>query len=190
MPRRSRTPGWWSFRVGDTAIFSSDVDAVADEIEDFLTGSRPPPRHDRVLTTVLFTDIVGSTERASAMGDRAWRELLDRHHRTLRSHLDRFGGREMHTAGDGFLATFDSPRRAIECAIAAGAALRSIDVEIRAGVHPGEVEMTEEDVQGIAVHIGARISAIAGPARCWSPRRSRISWPVPGIEFTDRGEHR
>jgi class 3 adenylate cyclase len=173
----------------DTAIFSSDVDAVADEIETFLTGSRPPPRHDRVLATVLFTDIVGSTERAASMGDRDWRELLERHHRLLRAELDRYGGQEVHTAGDGFLATFDSPRRAIECAMSAGRAIRSIGLDIRAGVHTGELERSGGDVQGIAVHIGARIAALASAGEVFVSSTVKDLVIGSGIEFEDRGEH-
>jgi class 3 adenylate cyclase len=173
----------------DTAIFSSDVDAVADEIQTFLTGSRPPPRHDRVLATVLFTDIVGSTERAAAIGDRDWRELLDRHHGLLRAALDRYAGREVHTAGDGFLATFDSPRRAIECAQAAGEAIRSIGLEIRAGVHTGEIELSAGDVQGIAVHIGARIAALAGAGEVFVSSTVKDLVAGSGLEFVDRGTH-
>jgi class 3 adenylate cyclase len=118
-----------------------------------------------------FTDIVGSTERAATIGDQEWRELLKRHHRILRSSLERYGGREVHTAGDGFLATFDSPLRAIECARAAGETLRSIGLEIRAGVHTGEIELSGGDVQGIAVHLGARIAALAGAGEGLCPRR-------------------
>jgi class 3 adenylate cyclase len=174
----------------DTAIFSSDVDAVADEIEAFLTGTRPPPRKDRVLSTVLFTDIVGSTDKAAQIGDRAWRELLERHNRILRVTLDRFGGREMHTAGDGFLATFDAPRHAVECARAAGESVRSIGLEIRAGVHTGEVELSEGDVQGIAVHIGARISALAGAGEVFVSSTVKDLVAGSGIEFENRGAHR
>jgi class 3 adenylate cyclase len=173
----------------DTAIFSSDVDEVAGEIQAFLTGARPPPRHDRVLATVLFTDIVGSTERAATIGDRDWRELLERHHRLLRAALDRYGGREVHTAGDGFLATFDSPRRAIECASAAGEAIRSIGLEIRAGVHTGEVELSGGDVQGIAVHIGARIAGLAGAGEVFVSSTVKDLVAGSGIEFDERGEH-
>jgi class 3 adenylate cyclase len=173
----------------DTAIFSSDVDAVADEIQDFLTGSRPLPRYDRVLATVLFTDIVGSTERAATIGDRDWRELLERHHRLLRAALERYGGREVHTAGDGFLATFDSPRRAIECARAAGDAIRSIGLEIRAGIHTGEVELSGAEVQGIAVHIGARIASLAGPGDVFVSSTVKDLVTGSGIEFDDRGTH-
>ena len=173
----------------DTAIFSSDVDLVADEIQAFLTGSRPPPRQDRILATVLFTDIVGSTERAATIGDRDWRELLERHHRTLRAMLDRYGGREVHTAGDGFLATFDSPRRAIECARDAGEAVRAIGMEIRAGVHTGEIELSQGDVQGIAVHIGARISALAGAGEVFVSSTVKDLVAGSGIQFEDRGVH-
>jgi class 3 adenylate cyclase/pimeloyl-ACP methyl ester carboxylesterase len=173
----------------DTAIFSSDVDAVADEIQEFLTGRRPPPRQDRVLATVLFTDIVGSTETAARLGDRDWRELLEGHNRILRASIQRFGGREVHTAGDGFLATFDSPRRAIECARAAGEAVRAIGVEIRGGVHTGEIELSQGDVQGIAVHIGARISALAGAGEVFVSSTVKDLVAGSGIQFEDRGAH-
>jgi class 3 adenylate cyclase len=174
----------------DTAIFSSDVDAVADEIQEFLTGERPPPRHDRVLATVLFTDIVGSTDTAARIGDQDWRELLERHHRILRSFIQRFGGREVHTAGDGFLVTFDSPRRAIECARAAAEAVRATGMEIRAGVHTGEIELSQGDVQGIAVHIGARISGLAGPGEIFVSSTVKDLVAGSGIRFENRGEHR
>jgi class 3 adenylate cyclase len=172
-----------------TTIFSNDVDDVADEIEAFLTGSRPPPRRDRVLSTVLFTDIVGSTARAAQVGDRDWRELLEHHHRLLRAALERFGGREVHTAGDGFLATFDAPRRAIECARAAGNAVRSIGLEIRAGVHTGEIELSGGDVQGIAVHIGARIAAIAGAGEVLVSSTVKDLVEGSGLDFESRGTH-
>ncbi|MGH2722735.1 MAG: adenylate/guanylate cyclase domain-containing protein [Actinomycetota bacterium] len=172
-----------------TAIFSADVDEVADEIQSVLTGTRPPPRHDRVLATVLFTDIVGSTDTAARIGDRDWRELLDRHHRLLRAALDRYGGREVHTAGDGFLATFDSPRRAIECARAAGQAVRSIGLQIRAGLHTGEIEVTADDIQGIAVHMAARVSALAGSSEVLVSSTVKDLVAGSGIEFEDRGTH-
>jgi class 3 adenylate cyclase/pimeloyl-ACP methyl ester carboxylesterase len=173
----------------DTAIFSSDVDAVADEIQEFLTGKRPPPGQERVLAAVLFTDIVGSTDTAARMGDRDWRDLLERHHRILRVSIQRLGGREVHTAGDGFLATFDSPRRAIECALAAEEAVRAIGVEIRAGVHTGEIELSQGDVQGIAVHIGARISALAGAGEVFVSSTVKDLVAGSGIQFEDRGAH-
>jgi class 3 adenylate cyclase len=172
-----------------TTIIAGDVDEAADEVQAFLTGTRPPPRHDRVLSTVLFTDIVGSTDRAAAIGDRDWRELLERHHRLLRAELDRFGGREVHTAGDGFLATFDSPRRAIECARSAAESVRSIGLEIRAGVHTGEIELSGDDVQGIAVHIGARVSALAGAGEVLVSSTVKDLVAGSGLEFEDRGAH-
>jgi class 3 adenylate cyclase len=144
---------------------------------------------DRVLATVVFTDVVGSTERAASLGDRDWRELLERHHRLLRAELDRYRGREIHTAGDGFLATFESPRRAIECAAAAGRAIRSIGLDIRAGVHTGEIELSQGDVQGIAVHIGARISALAGAGEVFVSSTVKDLVAGSGIQFEDRGAH-
>jgi class 3 adenylate cyclase len=171
-----------------TAIYADSVDDIADEIEGFLTGVRPPPRRDRVLATVMFTDVVGSTERAAELGDREWRELLERHHRILRAALDRFGGHEVHVAGDGFLATFDSPRRAIECARVAGHELRALGLEIRAGVHTGEVELSGGDIQGIAVHIGARISSLAGAGEVFVSSTVRDLVAGSGIAFDDRGE--
>jgi class 3 adenylate cyclase len=173
-----------------TAIFSNDVEEIADEIEAFLTGTRPPPRRDRILATVLFTDIVGSTARAAELGDREWRELLERHHRLLRASLDRFGGREIHTAGDGFLATFDSPRRAIESARAAGEAVRAVGLEIRAGVHTGEIELSGGDVQGLAVHIGARIAALAGAGEVLVSSTVKDLVAGSGIQFEDRGSQK
>ena len=172
-----------------TAIFADDVEEIADEIEGFVTGTRPLPRRDRVLATVLFTDIVGSTERAAELGDRNWRELLEGHHRLLRASLARFGGREVHTAGDGFLATFDSPRRAIECAWAAGDEVRSLGLEIRAGVHTGEIELSDGDVQGIAVHIGARISALAGSQEIYVSSTVKDLVVGSELDFDDRGMH-
>jgi class 3 adenylate cyclase/pimeloyl-ACP methyl ester carboxylesterase len=173
----------------DTAIFSSDVDAIADEIHEFLTGTRPPPRQDRVLATVLFTDIVGSTDTAARMGDRDWRELLERHNGILRASIHRFGGQEVHTAGDGFLSTFDSPRRAIECARDVGEAVRAIGMDIRAGVHTGEIELSQGDVQGIAVHIGARISALASAGQVFVSSTVKDLVAGSGIQFEDRGAH-
>lgn len=171
------------------AIFADDVEQIADEIEGFLTGTRPLPRRDRVLATVLFTDVVGSTERAAALGDRDWRTLLSRHNLLLRAELDRFGGHEIGTAGDGFLATFDSPRRAIECARAAGSAVRGIGLEIRAGVHTGEIEVSGGDIQGLAVHIGARVAGLAGAGQVFVSSTVKDLVVGSGIAFTDRGEH-
>jgi class 3 adenylate cyclase len=172
-----------------TAIYADDIEQIADEVEGFVTGTRPPPRHDRVLSTVLFTDIVGSTERAAELGDQEWRDVLERHHRLLRAALDRFGGHEVHTAGDGFLATFDSPRRAIECARSAADEVRSLGLEIRAGVHTGEIELSEGDVQGLAVHIGARISALAGPREVFVSSTVKDLVVGSDLSFDDRGMH-
>jgi class 3 adenylate cyclase len=136
---------------------------ILAEIREFLTGVRESPEPDRVLTTVLFTDIVGSTERATALGDRRWRELLEAHHSAVRRQLERFCGRELDTAGDGFLASFDGPARAIRCAGAAIDAVRGLGLEIRAGVHTGECELVGDKLAGIAVHIGARVAGRAEP---------------------------
>jgi class 3 adenylate cyclase len=141
-----------------------------------------------VLATVLFTDIVGSTQRAAELGDRRWRDLLDAHDRAIRRQLERFRGREVNTAGDGFLATFDGPGRAILCACAIRDTVRALGIEVRAGLHTGEIELRGEDVAGVAVHIGARVAAIAGPGEVL------VSGAIPplvagsGIAFADRGE--
>ena len=176
---------------GDDHIpFLGDRNALIDEIEEFLTGVRPAPVTDRVLTTVLFTDIVGSTERASAIGDTAWRALLQRHHAIVRNELQRFNGREVDTAGDGFLATFDGPARAVRCAAAIGESLRSIGLEVRSGLHTGEVEIMGAAIGGIAVHIGARIAALAGPGEIFTSSTVKDLVAGSGLAFEDRGTHR
>jgi class 3 adenylate cyclase len=136
-----------------------------------VTGSRPAPRHDRVLATVLFTDIVGSTDRAAEIGDARWRELLAEHDQLIRRALDRFEGREVTTTGDGFLATFDGPTRAIRCAQAIHESLRVIGVDVRVGAHTGEIDLVEGDVGGIVVHLGARVMPRPTPARPSCPPR-------------------
>jgi class 3 adenylate cyclase len=133
-----------------------DQDQVLDEVEEFLTGVRPAPRHDRILATVLFTDIVGSTEHARRLGDSKWRVLLERHHSVVRDELARFRGREIDTAGDGFLASFDGPARAIRCAQAIVASVGGLGLQVRAGLHTGECEVVDGKLVGVAVHIGAR----------------------------------
>ncbi|HEY4753995.1 MAG TPA: adenylate/guanylate cyclase domain-containing protein [Candidatus Limnocylindrales bacterium] len=167
-----------------------DADAVLGEIEEFLTGVRAGPEPDRVLATVLFTDIVGSTERAASIGDRAWAELLAAHHHAIREQLARFGGREVGTSGDGFLATFDGPARGIRCAQACVAAVRVLGLEIRAGLHTGEVEVAGSDVRGLAVHIGARVGALAGAGEVLVSRTVRDLVVGSGLRFADRGVHR
>ncbi|HEU5064562.1 MAG TPA: adenylate/guanylate cyclase domain-containing protein [Gaiellaceae bacterium] len=169
-------------------LWAGDTDAIVDEIEEFLTGARRGPEPDRVLATVLFTDIVGSTEKATELGDRRWRELLDRHHSIVRQQLDRYHGREVDTAGDGFLATFDGPARAIRCASAVHRAMPGIGLEVRAGVHTGECELHGDKVAGVAVHTGARVLSHAGPGEVLVSQTVRDLVAGSGISFEDRGE--
>jgi class 3 adenylate cyclase len=173
----------------DAPPFLGDTDAVVDEIEEFLTGVRRGREIDRVLATVLFTDIVGSTERASSIGDRAWHDLLDRHDAVVREELQRHRGREVKTTGDGVLATFDGPARAIRCARAIVQAVGAIGIEVRAGLHTGEIEVRGEDVGGIAVHTGQRVAAAAGPGEVLVSRTVVDLVAGSGLEFEDRGEH-
>jgi class 3 adenylate cyclase len=173
----------------DTYLWAGDVEAIAGEVEEFLTGARRPAPTDRVLTTVLFTDIVGSTERAASLGDAAWKELLERHHELVRENLRNFRGREIDTSGDGFLATFDGPARGIQCAMAVTRALRSFGLEARAGLHTGEVELAGDHVRGIAVHIGARVAALAGPGEVLVSSTVKDLVAGSGLAFEDRGEH-
>jgi class 3 adenylate cyclase len=161
----SRIPGARLVELpdGDNLSFVGDAEAVAAEIKEFLTGSRPPPVPDRVLATIVFTDIAGSTQRAAAVGDRRWRELLGRHDALARAQLERFRGREVKMTGDGLLATFDGPARAVTCAGAIGRELRTLGLAVRAAVHTGEVELRDGDIGGIAVHIAARVMGLARP---------------------------
>jgi class 3 adenylate cyclase len=159
------------------------------KMEELLTGERRAPEPHRVLTTVLFTDIVASTERLARVGDRRWRELLDSHHATVRRELERFRGREIHAAGDGFLATFDGPARAVRCASAIGQAVRALGLDVRAGVHTGEIELMGDDIGGIAVHTGARVMAEAGPGEVLVSSTVKDLVAGSGIEFEDRGAH-
>jgi class 3 adenylate cyclase len=161
-----------------------------DEIEEFITGVRPGPAPERVLATVLFTDIVDSTRLAGELGDRRWRELLEEHQELTRSCLARFAGREIKTTGDGFLATFDGPTRAVECARAIAVEMPSLGFEVRAGLHAGEVELIGDDVGGIAVHVAARISALAGAGTVLTSRTVRDLAGGSGIEFEPAGRHR
>jgi class 3 adenylate cyclase len=159
------------------------------EIAEFLTGHQADVADDRVLATVLFTDIVDSTRRAAEIGDRDWHALLDAHDAVVRSQLVRFRGREVNTSGDGFLAMFDGPQRAIRCAMAIRDAVRSLGIEVRAGLHTGECEVRGDDIGGIAVHIGARVSALAGPNDVLVSSTLRDLVIGSGLEFEDRGNH-
>jgi len=170
-------------------ICVGDSESVVQEVQEFFTGSRPPREPDRVLATVLFTDIVGSTERAASLGDRAWRELLQNHHVIVREQLQRFRGREIDTAGDGFLSTFDGPARAVRCAQAIITAVSGIGLEVRAGLHTGEIEMMGQDVGGIAVHIGARVAALAGASEVLVSSTVKDLVVGSGLSFEDRGSH-
>jgi pimeloyl-ACP methyl ester carboxylesterase len=170
-------------------LWAGDTDRIVDEIEEFLTGARRGPEPNRVLATVLFTDIVSSSEQATKLGDRRWRELLQRHHELVRRQLERYNGREVDTAGDGFLATFDGPARAIRCASAIDTGVRGLGLEIRAGVHTGECELFGEKVAGLAVHTGARVASKAGPGEVLVSQTVKDLVAGSGISFEDRGEH-
>jgi class 3 adenylate cyclase len=169
--------------------FVGDMDSIVDEVEEFLTGSRPSREPDRVLATVLFTDIVGSTERAAELGDRRWTELLAEHHQTVRAELDRHRGKVVRVEGDGTLSTFDGPARAVNCATAIQRALAPLGIEIRAGLHTGEIELAETGVEGIAVHIGARVASLAAPGEVLASSTVKDLVAGSGIVFADRGSH-
>jgi class 3 adenylate cyclase len=173
----------------DHMWFSEHGDDVLDEIEEFLTGARPIRDSDRVLATVLFTDIVGSTESAARLGDRGWRDLLAQHQAAVRRELARWRGSEVDTAGDGFLATFDGPARAIRCALAVATDARTIGLEVRGGVHTGECELLGGKVTGIAVHTGARVAALANGGEVLVSQTVKDLVAGSGIEFHERGDH-
>ena len=162
---------------------------LVEEIVEFLTGSRPAPRCERVLATVMFTDIIGSTARAAELGDQRWRHLLDSHDAVVRAELSRFRGVKIKGTGDGTLATFDGPARAIDCACAIRDRVRALGIEVRAGVHTGEIELRGEDIGGIAVHLGARIAALGGPSEILVSRTVTDLVAGSGIQFEDRGRH-
>ena len=170
-------------------IWAGDVEAVVDEAEEFLTGSRPTHEADRVLATVLFTDIVGATERVAELGDRRWGDVLEQHHAIVRRELDRFRGREVDTAGDGFFATFDGPARAVRAACSIREAVRELGLDLRAGLHTGECELMADKAGGIAVHIGARVATLARPGEVLASSTVRDLVAGSGIRFEDRGEH-
>jgi class 3 adenylate cyclase len=171
----------------DHLPWAGDSEAVLGEIEEFLTGARTVPEPDRVLATVMFTDIVGSTGRAAELGDARWRELLSAHQTAVRRELSRFRGREVKTLGDGCLATFDGPARAIRCGRAIADAARALGLEVRIGLHSGEVELIGDDVAGIAVHIAARVGALATPGEVLASSTVKDLVAGSGIRFVDRG---
>jgi len=180
----------WVELAGDThPPWLGDAAALVAEIQQFLTGSRAAVEVERVLATVLFTDIVGSTERAVALGDRAWRDLLDRHHAVVRQELARHRGQEIDTTGDGFLAAFDGPARAIRCAQGIRDAVRGLGIEIRAGLHTGECERVDGKLAGIAVHTAARVMAAAGPGEVLVSSTVRDLVAGSGLAFRERGVH-
>ncbi|MGZ4290170.1 MAG: adenylate/guanylate cyclase domain-containing protein [Gaiellaceae bacterium] len=171
----------------DHVMYAELADLAIAEIREFLTGVREGPEPERVLATVLFTDLVGSTKRAGELGDKRWRELLERHHEAVRRELARFSGREIDTAGDGFLAAFDGPARAIRCAKAVVSAVDAFGLEVRAGVHTGECEVLGEKLAGLAVHVGARVAAQAGSGEVLVSSTVRDLIAGSGIELEDRG---
>jgi class 3 adenylate cyclase len=172
---------------GEHMVF--DVDQFADEVESFLTGRRQGVATDRVLATVLFSDIVGSTEQAAAVGDRRWREVLDRHDAVVSREIETYRGKLVKSTGDGVLATFDGPARAVSCGCELRDALRPLGIDVRVGLHTGEVEVRGADIGGLAVHIGARVAAIAGAGEVLVSRTVTDLVAGSGIEFADRGTH-
>jgi class 3 adenylate cyclase len=173
----------------DHLPFVGDTDALLEELEEFLTGTRGTSNTERMLATILFSDIVDSTKRAAGIGDRRWRELLDSHDRMAARQVHRFGGRQVKTTGDGILATFDGPARAIQCGLAICDGARQLGMEMRVGVHTGEVERRGDDVAGIGVHIAARVQGCAQPGEVWVSRTVTDLVTGSGIAFHDRGEH-
>jgi class 3 adenylate cyclase len=172
----------------DYLLWVRDIDLLLDEVQEFLTGVRAELEPERVVRTVLFTDIVGSTEHATRLGDRRWRDLLEAHHDIVRRNLERFGGVEVDTAGDGVFAVFDGPARAIRCATAVRDDVRGVGVEIRAGLHAGEVEIRGGSVVGLAVHIGARVAAVAGAGEVVVSSTVRDLVAGSAFDFEARGE--
>jgi class 3 adenylate cyclase len=181
MPGRDFAP-----QLGDADRFFAELESFLREVVEGEAWEAEP---DRVLATVLFTDIVDSTARAAELGDGAWRRLLQQHHEIVRSQLGRFRGKEMDTAGDGFFATFDGPARAIHCAFAIRDGIGDLDLSVRAGLHTGECELVDGKAGGIAVHIGARVASLADPGEVLVSSTVKDLVAGSGIEFEDRGEH-
>jgi class 3 adenylate cyclase len=186
-----RVPGARYVEIPGTTnyIWAGEPQSLISQVQEFLTGSRPEVEPDRVLATILFTDIVGSTAHAARLGDAGWRRLLLDHDRDVRSALQRFRGREVKTTGDGFLATFDGPARAVRCAVAIHDALAAQGIAVRAGIHTGEIELLENDIAGIAVHIASRICALAQPGETLVSSTVRDLVIGSGLEFEARGGH-
>ncbi|MBV8727723.1 MAG: adenylate/guanylate cyclase domain-containing protein [Candidatus Eremiobacteraeota bacterium] len=172
----------------DHLFYAGDFDNVLGEVEEFLTGVRHAPEHDRILATVLFTDIVDSTRTGAEIGDRRWRDLLDGHNRLVRREIGRFSGREIKTTGDGFLATFDGPARAVRCALASCSDVKELGIEIRAGLHTGECEVIGDDVGGVAVNIAARVMDEAMPSEVLVSSTVRDLVAGSGLHFDSRGK--
>jgi class 3 adenylate cyclase len=175
-------------RGTDHLVFSEGIGPLMDEIEEFLTGSRTGADPDRRLATLLFTDIVGSTTLAATMGDRRWRDVLDQHHDLMRGEIATFGGREVSTTGDGVFASFDRPIAGVRCALAAIEAVTAIGLQIRAGLHTGEVEVRGEDLGGLAVHIAARVAAAAEPGEVLVSSTVKDLAAGSDLRFVDRDE--
>jgi class 3 adenylate cyclase len=173
----------------DHALWTGETERVLDAVEEFLTGSRSANESDRVLATVLFTDIVNSTKRAETIGDRAWHDVLDRHNALVRREISRHRGHEVRTMGDGFLATFDGPARSIRCALAINEGVEALGLQVRAGLHTGEVEMADDDLSGIAVHIASRVATMAKPGQVLVSNTVRDLVAGSNIRFHDEGSH-
>jgi class 3 adenylate cyclase len=187
----SRIPGakFIEYPGNSHSAMLDDMDTILADIHEFITGERPVETSDRVLATVLFLDIASSTERAAVMGDLAWRNVLNSYYALVRKELARFRGKETNTTGDGFLATFDGPARAVRCALAIALAVRQLGIEVRAGVHTGECELMGDNIGGIAVHAGARIMAKAEPGTVIVSRTVKDLVAGSGIDFHDLGLH-
>jgi class 3 adenylate cyclase len=187
----SRIPGakFKEYPGNSHSMMLDDMETILSDIQEFITGERPIDSSDRILATVLFLDIASSTERAAALGDTAWRNLLNSYYAIVRKELMRFRGQETNTTGDSFLATFDGPARAIRCALAIAAAVRQLGIAVRAGVHTGECELMGDNVGGIAVHTGARIMASAEPGQVLVSATVKDLVSGSGIDFEDRGAH-
>jgi len=173
----------------DHFVCAGDTEPILEAVEEFVTGRLRVPDRDRILATLLFTDIVGSTERAAAIGDRRWRDLLEMHNNVVRRELARFRGREISTEGDSFLAAFDGPARAIRCAQAILSAVQELGIDIRAGLHAGECEVIGDNIGGIAVHIASRVKELAGPGEILVSNTVKDLVVGSGILFRDRGTH-